>query len=576
MENLSDEKKDMIEEPLLKTSPKGGFRTMPFIIANGMLERVASSGLTPNMTLYLMRQYHMEMANASKILFYWSAATNFMPILGSIIADSYVGRFHMIGFGSVVNLLGMILLWLTAMIPQARPPPCNELINSCSSTTSFQLFYLFSSFALISIGAGGIRSSSLAFGADQLKNEDGHKSVGILERYFGWYYASYMFSLLIALTCIVYAQDNMGWPFGFGVSAVVMFFAAVSFFVASPFYVKIKAKASLFTELIQVIVASFKNRAIKLSNSTNMLFHQKKGSTLVYPSENLRFLNKACIIRDPERELTPDGRATNSWSLCTVDQVEDLKVLLKVIPIWSTGMMTFINVNQNSFSVLQASSMDRKIIGKFEIPAGSFAIFTVISVILWVSLYDQVLIPIASRIKGKPVYINTRQRMGIGMFLSFFSMIVTASVEYIRRSLATKKGISDDPQAIVHMSALWLLPQYCLMGLAEGLNAIAQNEFYISEFPKSMSSMASTLCGVGMSVASLLASFIMSTVDDVSKRGGQESWISSNINKGHYDYYFWILSGLSMVNIMYFLICCWTYGPCRDNKGEASNEALLQ
>ena len=70
-----------------------------------MLERVASFGLTPNMTLYLMRQYHMEMTAASNVLFYWSAATNFLPILGAIIADSYVGRFHMIGFGSVVSLL---------------------------------------------------------------------------------------------------------------------------------------------------------------------------------------------------------------------------------------------------------------------------------------------------------------------------------------------------------------------------------------------------------------------------------------------------------------------------------------
>lgn len=567
-----DENKDMIKEPLLKTSPRGGVRTMPFIIANGMLEKVASFGLTPNMTLYLMRQYHMEMTAASNVLFYWSATTNFLPILGAIIADSYVGRFHMIGFGSVVSLLGMVLLWLTTMIPQAIPPPCYESNNSCDSTTSFHLLLLFASFALISTGAGGIRSSSLAFGADQLEKEDGCESVGMLGRYLSWYYASYTFSVLIALTCMVYIQENMGWQFGFGVSVVVMLFAALSFFLATPFYVKVKAKASLLTEPIKVIVSSYKNHALKL-NSTNM-FLQKNGSALVFPSEKMRFLNKACIIRDPQKDLTADGKAKDPWSLCTVDQVEDLKAVLKVIPIWSTGMMTFINISQNSFSILQTSSMNRKISGNFEIPAGSFGIFAVISLILWVAFYDQVLLPVASRIKGKPVYVNARQRMGIGIFLSSLCMIVTAAVEYIRRSLAIKQGVSDDPQAIVDMSALWLLPQHCLIGLAEGLNAIAQNEFYISEFPRSMSSVASNLSGVGMSVASLLASFLMNTIDDLTKKGGQESWISSNINKGHYDYYFWVLAGLSMVNMLYFTICCWAYGPCRAEEGKASDEEV--
>lgn len=83
-----------------------------FFAANGMLEKVANYGLSPNMTLYLMNQYHMEMTTTSNILFYWSAANNFTPVLGAIVADSYVGRFHMIGFGSVINLLVIVILHL--------------------------------------------------------------------------------------------------------------------------------------------------------------------------------------------------------------------------------------------------------------------------------------------------------------------------------------------------------------------------------------------------------------------------------------------------------------------------------
>ncbi|KAJ8539614.1 hypothetical protein K7X08_013866 [Anisodus acutangulus] len=86
--------------------------------------------------------------------------------------------------------------------------------------------------------------------------------------------------------------------------------------------------------------------------------------------------------------------------------------------------------------------------------------------------------------------------MGFGLFLSFLSVLVTAVVEVVRRSIAIKEGYSDDPQGLIPMSAMWLLPQNSLTGFAEALHAIGQNEFYISEFPRSMSSVAAALLGV--------------------------------------------------------------------------------
>ncbi|KAG5522031.1 hypothetical protein RHGRI_034292 [Rhododendron griersonianum] len=568
-ESPSDEKK-MIEEPLLGNQ-KGGFRTMPFILANEAFERVASFGLMPNMIIYLMTEYHVDMATGSNLLFLWSAATNFMPLIGAFMADSSVGRFPMIGFGCIVSLLGMALLWLTTMIPHARPPPCNQTSSICISPTTLQLIFLCSSFGLMSIGAGGIRSSSLAFGADQLEKHNSRKNPRALESYFSWYYVSTTFSILVAMTCIVYLQDNLGWEIGFGVPVVLMFLSAALFFLASPFYIKLKAKSSLLTGMFQVIVASYKNRHLELSlERPDVLYNFRKGSMLVVPTEKLRFLDKACIIEDLEQDLTADGRASDPWSLCTVDQVEELKALIKVIPLWSTGIMISASLTQNSFPVLQASSMNRHLTSNFEIPAASFGVFVMISLTLWIALYDRLIIPLASKIAGKPVHLSPKQRMGIGLFFSFTSMVVAAIVESIRRAMAVKEGYSDDPHAVVAMSAFWLVPQHCLSGLAEGFNAVGQNEFYFSEFPRSMSSIASNLIFVGMSVGNLLASFIMSAVNDFTERGGEEGWISSNINKGHYDYYFWVLAGLSLVNVMYFWVCSRAYGP---GVGERSSRA---
>ncbi|KAM3289415.1 hypothetical protein P3S67_017703 [Capsicum chacoense] len=84
-----------------------------------------------------------------------------------------------------------------------------------------------------------------------------------------------------------------------------------------------------------------------------------------------------------------------------------------------------------------------------------------------------------------------------------------------------------------------------------------------------MSSVSSALSGVGSGVRSLLASIIMSTIDNLTKRGGAESWVSSNINKGHYDYYYLVLAGISLVNILCYIVCIRAYGPSK-GEGEKS------
>lgn len=117
----------------------------------------------------------------------------------------------------------------------------------------------------------------------------------------------------------------------------------------------------------------------------------------------IRRLNKACIIRDAEiRYLNPDGSASNLYRLCIVEQVESLKALLRVVPMWSTGIFMFLCLNQNSFSTLQAKTMDRLITQKFEIPAGSFTMFMIVTLTMWVVVYDRIMVPSLARYTGQP------------------------------------------------------------------------------------------------------------------------------------------------------------------------------
>lgn len=550
---------------------KGGFITMPFIIANESFEKVASYGLMPNMILYLIKDYKMSVSQGTNLIFLWSAATNFLPLVGAFLADSFLGRFLTIAFGSITSLLGMILLWLTTAIPTAKPPPCDPLAHNCQSPTAGQIALLVFAFLLVSIGAGGVRPCSQAFGADQFDQRDNPKNRRVLETFFNWYYASACLSVVIALTVIVYIQDHLGWKTGFGIPAILMFLSAVFFLLASPFYVKNKVERSLFTSFVRVAVAAYRNRQMTLQppGSNVQYCHNKEDSAATVPSDRLRFLNKACIISNPDQDIGSEGLPKDRWRLCTVEEVEELKALIRVLPIWSSAIMMSINTaSQSTFPVLQAKTMDRHLGSRFEVPAGSFGTFLVIVIVLWIPIYDRVILPLASKIHGKPVRLSVKVRMGVGLFCTFTAMMVAGLVENIRRH----KAIASNGQAMIHMSAMWLIPQFAFNGLAEAFNGIGQTEFYYSEFPKNMSSIATCLSGLGMAVGNLLASVILNLVDHVTKRRGKESWVSNNINQGHYDYYYWLLAALSFFNLSYYILCSRCYGPVLEERNKVVHE----
>ena len=279
-------------------------------------------------------------------------------------------------------------------------------------------------------------------------------------------------------------------------------------------------------------------------------------------------MNKACIIRDPERVLNPDGSNADPWSLCTVGQVESLKALLRVLPMWTTGI--FMMVSQGSFSTLQANTMDRRLFGNFKIPAGSFTVIMVVTLSIVIPTYDRIVVPILTRYTGQPRGFSCKVRMGIGLLFVCAAKATSAMVETVRRNVAIERGFEDQPNAVIGMSALWLVPECVLLGFAEAFNPVGQVEFFYTYFPKSMSSFAMALFTLELAAADVIGSVLVNIVDNVSSIGGNVSWLSTNINRGHLNYYYALLTFLGLINYLYFLAICWAYGPTQGENLEAS------
>ncbi|KAK2661211.1 hypothetical protein Ddye_007744 [Dipteronia dyeriana] len=104
---------------------------------------------------------------------------------------------------------------------------------------------------------------------------------------------------------------------------------------------------------------------------------------------------------------------------------------------------------------------------------------------------------IVSKIRGKPSGLGLKARMGTKLAFSVVAMTSWATTESVCRRIEIEQGITGDPEAVVNISAMWLLPQYILSGFGEAFNAIGQNRFFYTEFPKTMSSIATSLYRVG-------------------------------------------------------------------------------
>ena len=283
-------------------------------------------------------------------------------------------------------------------------------------------------------------------------------------------------------------------------------------------------------------------------------------SPLLYDHNNIftyhslyRFLDRAAIV------LSADVKsASTPWKLCTVTQVEELKILIRMFPIWATTIIFFAVYAQNSSLFVEQGMVLDKRVGSFNIPPASLSTFDVISVIIWVPLYDRVLVPIARKFTGREKGFSELQRMGIGLVLSILAMVSAALVELKRLEIARSKGLIHE-KADVPMSILWQIPQYFLVGDAEVFTVIGQLELFYDQGPDAMRSFCSAFVLLTGSMGSYVSSIILTLVSYITTQGGGPGWIPDNLNEGHLDRFFWLVAGISFVNLIVFIGCASRY-----------------
>ncbi|KAI3506288.1 hypothetical protein L1887_28645 [Cichorium endivia] len=548
---------DVKGRPVLKSNT-GNWRACPFILGNECCERLAYYGISTNLVSYLTKKLHEGNASAARNVTTWQGTCYLTPLIGAVLADAYWGRYWTIAVFSIIYFFGMTTLTLSASIPSLKPIEC--IGDNCPPATPTQYLFFFAGLYLIALGTGGIKPCVSSFGADQFDDTDPKERV-TKGSFFNWFYFSINIGALISSSLIVWIQDNKGWGLGFGIPALFMGVAIVSFFLGTPLYRFQKPGGSPITRMCQVLVASFRKWSLPAPIDSAVLYETPdkvsaiKGSRKLVHTDELKFLDKAATLSPYEKTT---GNHSNPWRLCTVTQVEELKILIRMFPIWATGIVfSAVYAQMSTMFVEQGMMMDTKV-GSFTIPAASLSTFDVISVIFWVPVYDRILVPAARKITGQGRGFTELQRMGIGLFLSVLCMSAAALVEIKRLDIAASLGLIDE-NTPVPMNILWQIPQYFLLGAAEVFTFIGQLEFFYDQSPDAMRSLCSALSLLTTSLGNYLSSFILTVVTVLTTRGGQAGWIPDNLNEGHLDRFFWLLAGLSFLNMVVYVFCAKMY-----------------
>lgn len=559
---------DLKGRPVLR-SKTGRWKACSFIVAYEVFERMAYYGIASNLVIYLTTKLHEGTVTSSSNVSNWSGTVWITPVIGAYIADTHWGRYWTFTVFSFVYILGMVILTLAVALPSLRPPECQPDSNFCEKASKFQVGIFYFALYVLAVGTGGTKPNISTIGADQFDEFDPKEKLQKAS-FFNWWIFSVFLGMLFADSFLIYIQDRVGFTLGYAIPTVGLIISVILFLIGTPFYRHKVQNGNPFNRMAQVIVAAVRKWRVNVPSDPTKLHevdpkeYVSKGRFPISHTTILRFLDKAA---------TRDG-STSRWKLCPVTQVEETKLMLKMLPIWVLLFIPSTLISHvTTLFVKQGTTLNRHMGSHFQIPAGSLTSFFALSMVVSIIAYDKVLVRIFRRFTGNPRGITILQRMGIGIFVHMVCMAVASITDVKRISVVKAHGFEGDRKAVSPLTVFILLPQFLLGGIAEAFLETAKLEFFYDQAPESMQSIGTALYASTLGFGGYFTTLFLKGTTKISGRKGHTSWVLNNLNASRiYDYYAF-MAILSFVNFLFFLIVSRLYVYKRETNEAFSNHS---
>ncbi|KAJ1286690.1 hypothetical protein BS78_03G371200 [Paspalum vaginatum] len=516
-----------------------------FILANNCFQCTAYFGVSTNLVNYLKDQLHEGSKTAANGVTNWVGTGSITPLFAAFLADAFLSRYWTIALFLLISVVAYVVLAVSAAA-------------ALSSVAFYAGLYL------LALG-GALQPVLTAFGAEQFdeSEEDDRRRQS---SFFNWLYMSINVGSLVGGTVLVWVQASVSWGLGYGIPALFSALSVAVFLAGTTAYRSHQPPAgSPLTRVAQVVVAAVRKCGVRVPEDASTLHECDaddgmsaiQGSRRLAHTDQFRFLDKAAV------ETSDDDKARPSaWRLCTVTQVEELKCLLRLLPVWASGIVFAAAYTQMGTTfILQGDTLD-PYVGGFRVPAAVLSVFDTLSVMLWVPLYDRVVVPLARRATGHERGFTQLARMGVGLLVLAAAMLAAGALEVQRRRVVARHGMYDSNTgadgAYLPMSIFWQVPQYVVVGASEVFTFIGQMEFFYDQAPDAMRSLCSGLSMTSYALGNYVSTALVTVVARVTVRGGRDGWIPDDINRAHLDNFFWLLAVMSIANFaVYLLIARW-------------------
>ncbi|HEY9001585.1 MAG TPA: POT family MFS transporter [Mucilaginibacter sp.] len=361
---------NLAEAPVAKKSrfPK----SVPFIIGNEAAERFSYYGLRSILATFLVAQFYNPTGNAALTTVAEARANEsthlfvtlsyFMPLVGGILADWFLGKYR-------------VILWISMIY-------CLGNVFTSSFTTNVSLFS--TGLVLIAIGAGGIKSCVSANVGDQFdkSNQD------LLSKVYGWFYFSINAGSMVSTVLIPWLYAHYGPRIAFGIPGILMALATIIFYSGRKMYVKVPPAGVNKNNFVFI-------SAYALGN----ISRKQKGQSWLDVAKGKFDPEKVEGIKAVYRVMTVFFFALAFWI------------------VWDQNLSEW---------VLQAAKMDRTInLGffKFEILAGQVQTFNPVFLLIFIPLFNYVVYPWFDKIGLKTTPLR---RLGVGLILTALSFVIIA------------------------------------------------------------------------------------------------------------------------------------------------------
>ncbi|XP_061827540.1 solute carrier family 15 member 1 [Nerophis lumbriciformis] len=336
------------------------------------------------------------------------------PILGAIVADSWLGKFKTIIYLSIVYTLGQVFMAVSAIHDITD---YNK--DGSPDNMTFHVVMSMVGLFLIALGTGGIKPCVAAFGGDQFGDHQEKQRRTFFSVFYlcingGSLLSTIITPILRAQECGIHSKQSC-YPLAFGVPAALMVVALVVFIVGSGMYYKAEPQGNIMMEVCQCIGFAIKNR---------------------YRHRSRRF---------PKRQHWMDWAEEKYHKLLIAQIKMVLKVLFLYIPL---PMFWTLFDQKGSRWTLQATTMDGNF-GALVIQPDQMQTVNPILILTLVPIMDSLIYPL---IQKCGLNFTPLKRMTVGMFLAAVAFVCAALVQVeIDKTLPTFPSAYESQLKVINL-----------------------------------------------------------------------------------------------------------------------------